>query len=59
MSVSIGGAEMTLGPMMTMRIDLPDPAAPEVMLARTIQPAACGRPLPPPGGIVIDDLRTE
>jgi hypothetical protein len=57
--VSIGGEEMTLGPLMTMRINLPDPGAPEVMLARTIQPPACDPTLGPPDGILIDDLRTE
>jgi hypothetical protein len=57
--VTIGGAQFTLGPLATATINLPDPNAAEVMLARTVQPPACGRPLPPPGGIIIDDLRTE
>jgi hypothetical protein len=57
--VTIGGTAFTLGPLATATINLPDPHAAEVMLARTVQPPPCGRPLPPPGGIIIDDLRTE
>ena len=56
-SVDIGGDQMTLGPLTTATINLPDPAASEVVLARSARPATC-RPLPTIG-VMIDDVRTE
>jgi hypothetical protein len=55
----IGGQPLTVGPMMTATIELPDPTASEVVFARATRPGTCGHLLPPAAGILIDDLRTE
>ena len=55
----IDQTSVTLGPLMTAAIGLPDGAAGEVVLARTTQWVSCGLPYPAAPGIIIDDLRAE
>jgi hypothetical protein len=49
---------LLIGPLTTATINLPDPAASEVVFARAERPDIC-RPLRGPAGVMIDDLRTE
>jgi hypothetical protein len=57
---TIGGAQVTLGPLMTATFTLPPDAHSEVALQRTAQSyAGCGGPMPPISGLIIDDLRAE
>jgi hypothetical protein len=57
---AINGDPVMLGPLMTAAIDRPDDAAGEVSFMRRTAGEDCGLPDPPgPGGIIIDDLRTE
>jgi hypothetical protein len=58
---TIGGTQVSLGPLTTATFTLPPDAAKEVTLARTalVFSGCGGPPLPPLAGIIIDDLRAE
>jgi hypothetical protein len=58
MPATIGGP-VTLGPLRTATINLPDDASGEVVFARLSRGAPCGRQTPGLAGLLLDDLRTE
>jgi len=60
-TATIGGVQVTLSPIATMSIDLPDDASSEIVVARRIWlNGNCGGPMVAPvPGIIIDDMRTE
>ena len=56
----IGGAQVSLGPIMTATFGVPTDATTEVVLTRTHSRFnSCGFPQPAIAGIIIDDLRVE
>jgi hypothetical protein len=59
-TATIGGAQVSLGPIMTATFDVPFDAITEVLLTRTHSRFNdCGGPLPSIAGLIIDDLRVQ
>jgi len=51
-----GGATLTIGPVATVEIPLPDTSATEVAVRISTTSSGCGL-APPSGGLIIDDVR--
>jgi hypothetical protein len=58
-TATIGGTQVTLGPVATATIQLPADVTDEVAIERITSVASCGLPYPPTPGMIIDDLRVE
>jgi hypothetical protein len=59
-AATIGGVQVSLGPILTAAFSVPTDATTEVVLQRTHNRfAGCGLPQPSIAGIIIDDLRVE
>lgn len=55
--VRASGGTSIIGPVASAEIPLPDPSATEVVLRISTLLPSCGGPLPPGGGLILDDVR--